>query len=160
MQLSERYVRPSLEPNDALCPKDAAPILRISRSAVYALMSVLERYVDPESGEVKPLPHEYRRLRDRAARAAWRRAHLVIIPEWGAESVGNSDWQLSRVRVTAWSHTDGWRIPALLATARGRQATDAASGDAATRCRDDAPAESAGARAGRRGRTKPGPRAA
>jgi hypothetical protein len=129
MQTAERYVRPSVEPNDELRPAGAAPILRLSRTAVYALISVLERYVDPLSGEVRPLPEEYRQLHDQAARAAWRRTHLVVIPEWGAESVSNSDWRLSRVRLTAWSHTDGHRIPTLLASARSQRTSARAPGE-------------------------------
>jgi hypothetical protein len=118
MQMHAHYIRAAREPSDEIRPVAAARILGISRTAVYQLISVLEHYVHSPSCEVRPLPDDYRRLADRRARAAWRRAHLVVIPEWGAESMGGADWRISRTRLTAWAYTDGHRIPQLLLQAR------------------------------------------
>lgn len=106
-------------PDDRISPTAGAELIGISRSDMYRLIRALERYVDPESGEVRCLPPEYHALPDRRARNAWRRQHTVVIPEWGAESLGHADWRISRMHLQAWLLAHRRSIPALL-SARGK----------------------------------------
>src|SRR4051794_31575708 len=114
MQPRTHYSRPPRDPADEISPVDGARVLGISRTAMYRLMAAMERYVQSPSGALCPLPDEYRRLDGRHARAAWRRSRLIVISEWGAESMAGADWRISRLRLTAWAHTHGHSIPTLL----------------------------------------------
>lgn len=109
-----RYDPVPLTAADRISPTEGAVLIGISRSDMYRLIRVLERYVDPESGETRDLPSEYHTLVDQRARNAWRRQHAVVIPEWGAESLGNADWRISRMHLRAWLLMHRHAIPALL----------------------------------------------
>ena len=103
-----------LASSDRISPTEAAALIGISRSDVYRLIRVLERYVEPGSGEIRDLPPAYRALKDQRERNAWRREHTVVIPDWGAESLGHADWRISRMRLKAWLLTNRRSVPALL----------------------------------------------
>lgn len=104
-----------LEVHDTISPSEAARLVGVSRTDIYRLIRVLERYVDPTTGEMRPLPTAYEALSTQRERNAWRRRHLIVIPEWGAESVGHSDWRLSRMRLSAWLLEHRASIASLLA---------------------------------------------
>ncbi len=110
-----------LSPTDRISPKAGAELIGISRSDMYRLIRSLERYVDTESREIRPLPPEYHALTDQRMRNTWRRQHTVVIPERGAESLAHRDWRISRMHLHAWLLTQRTLIPALLSATAGQR---------------------------------------
>lgn len=110
-----------LLPGDRISPTTGAELVGISRTDMYRLIRVLERFVDPASGALRDLPPEYHALPDQRARNAWRRRHTMVIPEWGAESLGHADWRLSRTHLQLWLVQNRRSIPFLLGLATRHQ---------------------------------------